>query len=102
MMHLSPGIALLAEPPRSAVGQPCAAPRGRPTTTPLGHACCDKPSKKATTCDAGIAMLPDGRVVVTGGVDNRHTSLYDPTADGWVAGPPMNLGRGYQAREFVR
>ena len=43
-------------------------------------------------------MLPDGRVVVTGGVDNRHTSLYDPTADGWVAGPPMNLGRGYQAR----
>lgn len=46
-------------------------------------------------------MLADGRVVVTGGVDNKHTSVYDPAADGWVAAPPMHLGRGYQVCSVV-
>ena len=41
-------------------------------------------------------MLPDGRVVVTGGVDNKHTSVYDPAVGDWVADLSMNIGRGYQ------
>ena len=43
-------------------------------------------------------MLSDGRVMVTGGVDNKHTSVYDPIANDWVADLPMNIGRGYQVK----
>ena len=66
-----------------------------------GHYAHNRCLHTAVASDAGIAMLPDGRVVVTGGVDNKHTSLYDPTAGGWAAGPPMHLGRGYQARAVL-
>ncbi len=45
----------------------------------------------------GISVLPDGRVIVTGGDDSSDTSLYDPATDTWTAAAKMNLGRGYQA-----
>jgi galactose oxidase len=44
----------------------------------------------------GTATLTDGRLMVTGGSDSTKTSIYDPTTGQWTAGPPMNLGRGYQ------
>jgi galactose oxidase len=45
----------------------------------------------------GIAILPDGRVLVAGGEDSADTSIYDPATDAWTTGPKMNIPRGYQA-----
>jgi len=45
----------------------------------------------------GISMLPDGRVLVTGGNDSHKTSIYDPATGAWTAGPPMTTPRGYQS-----
>ncbi|WP_134739263.1 galactose oxidase-like domain-containing protein [Nocardioides sp. 503] len=45
----------------------------------------------------GVAMLPDGRIMVTGGSNANQTSIYDPKRDTWKAGPPMKVGRGYHA-----
>ncbi len=45
----------------------------------------------------GISVLPDGRIVVTGGNDSAKTSIYDPATDAWTTGPVMKTARGYQA-----
>lgn len=41
----------------------------------------------------GVARLPDGRIVVTGGRGAAgvlaSTEVYDPTADAWTPGPPL-------------
>lgn len=42
-------------------------------------------------------MDGDGQIVVTGGNDAAKTSIYDSLSDSWVAGPDMNIPRGYQA-----
>ena len=47
---------------------------------------------------AGISALSDGRVMVTGGNTDYKTSIFNPVANNWVAGPQMNIPRGYQAR----
>ncbi len=44
----------------------------------------------------GIANLPDGRVLVSGGSGNAETSIYDPASDSWEDAADMNIGRGYQ------
>jgi galactose oxidase len=44
----------------------------------------------------GTAMLPDGRVQVTGGNDSGKTSFYNPANDTWTTGPTMTIPRGYQ------
>ena len=46
----------------------------------------------------GVSILPDGDVIVTGGIGDTDTSIYDPATDTWRAGPPMNIGRGYQGQ----
>ncbi len=43
----------------------------------------------------GIAILPDGRILVAGGESDRQTSIYDPSTNTWSSGPAMNLPRGY-------
>jgi galactose oxidase len=45
----------------------------------------------------GISMLPDGRILVTGGNSSAKTSIYDPARDAWTPGPAMTTPRGYQA-----
>ena len=35
--------------------------------------------------------------MVTGGNDNKKTSIYNPTTNSWATGPQMNIGRGYQS-----
>jgi galactose oxidase len=45
----------------------------------------------------GTAMLPDGRIMVTGGNDSGKTTIYDPRTRAWTAGPSMNIPRGYQS-----
>jgi hypothetical protein len=45
----------------------------------------------------GIAVLPDGRVLVNGGSSSPKTSIYSPTANAWTAAAEMNVPRGYEA-----
>jgi galactose oxidase len=44
----------------------------------------------------GTAQLPDGRLLVNGGITTHTTSIYDPTTSTWVADAKMNIGRGYE------
>ncbi len=45
---------------------------------------------------SGIAVLPDGRVLVNGGSDSGKTSIYDPGSNSWSKGPVMNIPRAYE------
>ncbi|KAI4161490.1 MAG: hypothetical protein LQ342_004893 [Letrouitia transgressa] len=45
----------------------------------------------------GISLDVNGRPFVTGGNDAAKLSIYDPSADNWIAGPSMKISRGYQA-----
>ncbi len=45
----------------------------------------------------GTALLPDGRLIVSGGSDAGKTSLYDPSDDSWTSGAMMTTPRGYHA-----
>ncbi|MEU9145466.1 discoidin domain-containing protein [Streptomyces sp. NPDC048349] len=49
----------------------------------------------------GIAMLADGRVLVTGGSNAQKASIYDPATDAWSATTSMNTARGYQAMTLL-
>ncbi|MDQ1732660.1 MAG: galactose oxidase [Pseudonocardiales bacterium] len=45
---------------------------------------------------SGLAILPDGRILVNGGSDSGATSIYSPSTDTWAKGPTMNIPRGYE------
>ncbi|KAI4102610.1 MAG: hypothetical protein L6R37_004323 [Teloschistes peruensis] len=45
----------------------------------------------------GISLDASGRPFVTGGNDAAKLSIYDPNANSWIAGPNMQIQRGYQA-----
>ncbi|MEV7280406.1 discoidin domain-containing protein [Streptomyces sp. NPDC093111] len=49
----------------------------------------------------GIAMLADGRVLVTGGSNADKASIYDPATDTWSSTASMNIARGYQAMTLL-
>ncbi|MER7761849.1 discoidin domain-containing protein [Streptomyces sp. NPDC097619] len=49
----------------------------------------------------GIAMLADGRVLVTGGSNAEKASIYDPATDAWSTTTRMNTARGYQAMTLL-
>ncbi len=49
----------------------------------------------------GIAMLADGRVLITGGSNAEKASIYDPATDAWSATSSMNTARGYQAMTLL-
>jgi hypothetical protein len=49
----------------------------------------------------GVAILANGDVMVTGGDTADKTSIYDPATNSWAAGPPMNIGRGYQGMTLL-
>jgi hypothetical protein len=46
----------------------------------------------------GVSILANGDVIVTGGISDTLTSIFDPSTGTWEAGPPMNIGRGYQGQ----
>ena len=45
----------------------------------------------------GLSMDATGHPFVTGGNDADRTSIYDPNTDTWIAGPGMQIARGYQS-----
>jgi galactose oxidase len=44
----------------------------------------------------GLAILPDGRVLINGGSNDRATTIYDPASNTWSVGPLMNIPRAYE------
>ncbi len=49
----------------------------------------------------GVAILPNGQIMVTGGLSDQQTSIYDPRTNSWIKGPQMNVGRGYQGMTLL-
>jgi galactose oxidase len=49
----------------------------------------------------GTAILPNGDIMVTGGLSSQQTSIYVPATNSWIAGPQMNIGRGYQGMTLL-
>lgn len=49
----------------------------------------------------GTSNLPDGRILVNGGVNSTLTSIYDPVAGTWIASQQMTMGRGYEANTVL-
>ena len=45
----------------------------------------------------GTARLPDGRLLVNGGLDAGSTSIYDAVNNSWARGAAMNVPRAYNA-----
>ncbi|MFJ5697011.1 PKD domain-containing protein [Arthrobacter sp. NPDC093139] len=45
----------------------------------------------------GTSMLPDGRIIISGGSNSSKTTLYDPGSNTWTAGPAMKIARGYHS-----
>lgn len=45
----------------------------------------------------GTSNLPDGRLLISGGIDSGKTSLYNAATNTWSTGATMNIARGYQA-----
>jgi galactose oxidase len=44
----------------------------------------------------GLALLPDGRLVINGGSNDRATTIYNPYTNKWSIGPLMNIPRAYE------
>lgn len=49
----------------------------------------------------GIAILPDGRVLVNGGSSSPNANIYNPGNDSWSATAPMNIPRGYNGNVML-
>ncbi|WP_167858530.1 RICIN domain-containing protein [Methylobacterium nonmethylotrophicum] len=45
----------------------------------------------------GTNLLPDGRMMITGGITAGGTSLYNPDTNQWSTGPTLTIPRGYNA-----
>ncbi|KAF4993329.1 hypothetical protein FDECE_13444 [Fusarium decemcellulare] len=43
----------------------------------------------------GISQLPDGRIIISGGANAKSTSFFDIDQNAFVAGPELNIARGY-------
>ncbi len=42
-------------------------------------------------------ILPDGRILVTGGISDYNATIYNPETNAWSRVANMNIGRGYNA-----
>lgn len=49
----------------------------------------------------GTSRLPDGRLLVNGGVNANKSSLYDPATNTWSAAAGMVIPRGYNANTVL-
>ena len=51
---------------------------------------------------SGTTNLPDGRLLINGGVNAPNTTLYDPATGAWTNGGAMTLPRGYNANTLLQ
>jgi YVTN family beta-propeller protein len=49
----------------------------------------------------GTTMLPDGKLMVTGGNNSQATSVYNPSNNSWTKGDLMQIKRGYHAMTLL-
>jgi galactose oxidase len=49
----------------------------------------------------GTSVLPDGRIMMTGGSTSYATTFYNYQNNQWSVGPQMILPRGYQAHTLL-
>lgn len=49
------------------------------------------------TISIGTAVLPDTRILISGGQNSQRTTIYDPRDDSWSIGPLMKVPRGYHS-----
>lgn len=49
------------------------------------------------TVSIGTAVLPDSRVLISGGQNSEKTTIYDPRDDSWNIAAEMNVPRGYHS-----
>ncbi|CAH0304635.1 Sialidase [Arthrobacter sp. Bi26] len=45
----------------------------------------------------GTSLLPDGKILISGGSNSSKTTLYNPATNAWTPGPDMKIARGYQS-----
>ncbi len=45
----------------------------------------------------GVSILPDGRILISGGSNAASSTIYDPANNTWSAATPMNIPRAYQS-----
>lgn len=48
-----------------------------------------------------MSSLGDGRLVITGGSNAERTTIYDPASNEFIAGPNMQIPRGYQSSTML-
>ncbi len=49
----------------------------------------------------GIAILPNGEIIVAGGDSDAATSIYNPATDSWSKASPLNIPRGYNGMTLL-
>ena len=49
----------------------------------------------------GTSLLPDGRLLVNGGVNASYSSIYDPVTKIWSNAARMNIPRGYNSNTVL-
>lgn len=49
----------------------------------------------------GVAILPNGEIIVAGGDTDAATSIYNPATDSWSTGSPLNIPRGYNGMTLL-
>ena len=49
----------------------------------------------------GTTNLPDGRILVNGGLSSGKTSIYSAATNSWVTGAQMNIPRAYQGNTLL-
>ncbi|TFC24916.1 hypothetical protein E3O53_15245 [Cryobacterium sp. TMT2-18-3] len=45
----------------------------------------------------GVSILPDGRILISGGSNAASSTIYNPANNTWSAATPMNIPRAYQS-----
>ena len=50
----------------------------------------------------GTTFLPDGRLLINGGIDAAETTLYDPASSSFTRAARMNIPRGYNSNTLLQ
>ncbi|CAI3802409.1 discoidin domain-containing protein [Pseudarthrobacter sp. MM222] len=50
---------------------------------------------------SGTSVLPDGKIMISGGSNSAKTTVYNPATNAWTSGPDMKIPRGYQSNVTI-